>query len=106
MNNFTGLNDDPTGKLDLDSISLEKQYATLTDREKLLVFCKLHGYSMIPPSIERMYTDPYFLGGEAFFNGGSNLFDFWKGSLGKIYPNEVLTQKPFLILSGAIGISF
>ena len=104
MNNFTGIKNDPTEKLDLDSISLEQQYNSLTDREKLLVFCKLNGYSMIPPSIETMYTDPYFLGGESFFNGGQNLFDFWKGALNKIYPNEVLTQKPFLILSGAIGI--
>ena len=104
MSNFTDIGDDPTLGIDLNSISLEQQYSSLTDHEKLLVFCKLNGYSMIPPSIERMYTDPYFLGGEKFFNGGSNLFDFWKGSLKTIFPNEVLTQKPFLILSGAIGI--
>lgn len=96
--------DDPTKELDLGSISLEKQYTTLTDREKLLVFCKVNGYSRIPPTIERMYTDPYYLGGPKFFDGGSNLFQFWKDSLPKIFPNEVFTSKPFLVLSGAIGI--
>lgn len=104
MINFTDIKDDPTGILDLDHISLEQQYTSLTEQEKLLVFCKLHGYSMVPPSIERMYSDPYYLGGEKFFNEGKNLFDFWKGALKEIFPSEVLTKKPFLILSGAIGI--
>lgn len=104
MENFMSIGDDPTKDIDLGSIPLESQYTTLSEHEKLLVFCKVNGYTKIPPSIERMYTDPYYLGGEKFFNGGSNLFPFWKNALTKIYPNEVLTKKPFLILSGAIGI--
>lgn len=98
--------EDPTRDIsrELDSVSLEKQYTQLTEREKLLIFCKLKGYSMIPPSIERMYSDEFYLGGEEFFNGGRTLFDYWKKALPKIYPSEVLTAKPYLILSGAIGI--
>ena len=104
MENFMNIGDDPTKDINFGSIPLESQYTTLSEHEKLLVFCKVNGYTKIPPSIERMYTDPYYLGGEKFFNGGSNLFPFWKNALTKIYPNEVLTKKPFLILSGAIGI--
>jgi hypothetical protein len=102
--NFTQINDDPTKDLDLSGVSLENQYSSLTEHEKILVFCKLNGYSKVPPSIERLYSDPYMLGGEKYFNGGSSLFDYWKGALHKIFPNEVLTAKPFLILGGAVGI--
>ena len=89
---------------DLNNISLEKQYSQLTDKEKVLVFCKINGYNRVPPSIERLYSDEYYLGGDKFFDHGNNLFTFWKGALNKIFPNEVLTAKPFLVLSGAIGI--
>jgi hypothetical protein len=95
---------DPTKLLDLNSISIEQQYAKLTDEEKLLVFCRINGYDRIPPSIERMYQDSYYLGGEDFFDGGTSLYQFWKDSLPKIFPSAVLTAKPYLILSGAIGI--
>lgn len=89
---------------DLDLVSLEQQYARLTEEEKLLVFCRLNGYDRVPPSIERIYQDTYYLGSPDFFDGGSNLYDYWKQALPKIFPSPVLTAKPFLILSGAIGI--
>ena len=95
---------DPTKKLNLTDISLEQQYAKLTDEEKIMVFCRLNGYDRVPPSIERLYQDSYYLGGEDFFDSGTNLYEFWKDSMPVIFPNPVLTAKPFLILSGAIGI--
>lgn len=96
--------EDPTKLIDLDSVSLIEQYTKLTEEEKLLVFCKINGYNRIPPSIERLYQDDYYLGGEDFFDGGTTLYQYWKDSLPKIFPSPVLTAKPFLILSGAIGI--
>lgn len=42
-NNFTRINNDPTTELDLSGVSLEKQYSSLTEHEKLLVFAKLNG---------------------------------------------------------------
>jgi hypothetical protein len=42
------------------------------------------------------------LGGEKYFNGGKGLFNFWKGALKEIFPNEVFTSKPYLVLGGAI----
>lgn len=102
---FIGHSDDPLlSGVDIENAEIAKQYAKLTEREKLLVFCKIHGYSMIPPSIERLYSDEFFLGGEEFFDGGRLLFDFWKSALPKIYPNEVTTAKPYILASGAIGI--
>lgn len=95
---------DPTAYVDLTSVSLEQQYSKLTEQEKLLIFCKINGYNRIPPSIQRLYSDEYYLGGSAFFDGGDNIYQFWKDSLPMIFPNEVTTAKPFLILSGAIGI--
>ena len=41
--NFTRINDDPTIDLDLSGVSLKDQYFSLTEHEKLLVFCKLNG---------------------------------------------------------------
>lgn len=107
-NNFINHGDDPTLPLDLSSVTLQQQYEKLSERDKALVFCKLNGYSFIPPSIERMYGDEYYLGNDHFFgNNGSVIFDFWKReALPKIFggPEGVLTKKPYLILSGAIGI--
>jgi hypothetical protein len=94
---------DPTSLIDFSGVSIEEQYAKLTDEEKLLIFCKINGYNKIPPSIEQLYSDEYFLGGTEFFDKGNNLFDYWKKSLPIIYPSSVLTAKPFLVLSGAIG---
>ena len=96
---------DPTGILDLSSVSLETQYAKLTDQEKLLVFCKIHGYSRIPPTIKQLYEDPYYLGGPEFFDRGTNLYQFWRNNLPMIFPSAVTTAKPFLVLSGAIKTS-
>lgn len=97
---------DPTKNIekDLATIDLKDQFTNLTEHEKLLVFCKIHGYNRVPPSIQRLYSDDYYLGGEKFFDHGNNLFQFWKDSLPTIFPNEVFTAKPFLVLSGAIGI--
>lgn len=95
---------DPTTPLDLGSVTLQTQYTKLTKQEKLLVFCKINGYNRIPPTIEQLYSDPYYLGGARFFDGGSNLFDYWKKALPKIFPSQVTTAFPYLILSGAIGI--
>lgn len=90
---------------ELSSVSLEEQYAKLTEKEKLLIWCKLHGFNRIPPSIEQMYSDEYYLGGERFFDHGTNLFQYWKDNLPKIFPNAVTNAKPFLVFGGAIKIS-
>lgn len=103
INNFIN-HEDPTTPLDLSSVSIEQQYAKLTPQEKLLVFCRLNGYSRIPPTIERLYSDEYYLGSSKFFDHGDNIYQFWKDNLPMIFPNEVKTAKPFLCLSGAIGI--
>ena len=99
--------DDPTLPLDLSGVSIEEQYEKLTEREKALVFCKINGYSFLPPSVERMYSDDYYLGNDHFWGqGGTNLFEFWRTeALPKIFggPEGILTKKPYLILSGAIN---
>lgn len=96
--------EDPTKALDLSAVSLSEQYTKLTSDEKVLVFLKLKGFTHRPPTIERLYSDEYYLGGEDFFDGGRVIFDFWKEGLKKIVPSEVTTKYPLLCLSGAIGI--
>lgn len=93
---------DPTKPL--ENIDLRTQYSKLTEEEKLKVFCKLKGYTHLPPTIERLYSDSYYLGGAQFFDQGNSIFEFWKDTLKKIFPSPVLTKYPFLVLSGAIGI--
>ena len=97
---------DPTKPLDLDGVSLESQYSKLTEQEKLMVFCKIKGFSHIPPSIERLYSDEFYLGSPFFFNHGDSIFQYWKEKLRDIVPSPVLNKYPYLVLSGAIGIEF
>jgi hypothetical protein len=103
---FIDHSDDPFNSIqDIEEASLEQQYSKLDDHSKLIIACKAIGYRMCPPSIERFYSDEYYLGNEYFFNGGSSIFPYWKEKLNLIYPSPVLTAKPFQILSGAIGQS-
>lgn len=101
-NSFINQND-PTGLLDLSSVNLRTQYTQLTDREKMLVFCKINGYIRIPPTIEQLYTDSYYLGGEDFFDGGNNIYDYWKDKLSEVFINPFICKFPFIILQPAIG---
>ena len=102
--NFYNIGDDPYKSMSkIKEASLERQYSTLSKDEKDLIFLKLNGYTIKPPTIEQLYSDPYYLGGPEFFEGGTRIFDFWKDALNKIFPGY-LTKYPFLCLSGAIGI--
>lgn len=98
--NFINL---PGDSYNPSQVSLEQQYTQLTPEEKEAVFLKLNGYGCRPPTIEQMYTDPYYMGGPQFYDGGNNIFPFWKEALKKIFPGH-LTRYPYLCLSGAIGI--
>lgn len=98
--NFLNL---PGDSYNPSKVSLETQYTTLTDEEKEAVFLKVSGYGCRPPTVEQMYTDPYYMGSSQFYDGGANVFPFWKDALGKIFPGH-LTRFPYLCLSGAIGI--
>ena len=97
---------DPEASMkDIENTSLGKQYSTLTDYEKKLVFAKIKGYRMIPCPVLQFISDEYYLGGEKFFNHGQSVFDFWKDTLdNEIFQGEFFTKKPYVILSGAIGI--
>ena len=102
-NRFIGVTDDPFKSIQkIDEASLASQYSKLTDEEKELVFLKLHGFKMKPPDIERLYTDPYYLGGPEYFDGGSRVFEYWKKNLKEIFPGQ-LTAKDQICLSGSIG---
>ena len=97
-NNFINQSD-PTAPLNFDNIDIREQYSKLTESERLLVAMKLMGYSHKPPAINQLLEDEYYLGGEKFFNHGTAVFDFWKDALNIIYPNEITTAKPFLVLT-------
>nr|DAV87218.1 MAG TPA: terminase [Caudoviricetes sp.] len=105
-NPFVGIGDDPYN-LDSGPIlkpeELRARYNSLSDEAKEASFLRLVGYVVRPPTVQQLYTDPYYLGGPDFFDSGTRIFDFWKDSLGTIYPGH-LTRYPFLCLSGAIGI--
>lgn len=105
MNNFIN-HQDPTRSIekDLEGVDLRSQYSSLTEDEKIMIFLKLKGFTHRPPTIERLYSDDYYLGGIEFFDHGNVIFPFWKEGLKMIFPNEVTTSKPLLCLSGAIGI--
>lgn len=89
---------------DLKNIDIRKQYSRLTDDEKILIFMKLKGFTHRPPTMERLYSDEYYLGSDHFFNRGNSVFKYWKDMFKEVIPNEVTTKKPLLVLSGALGI--
>ena len=103
VNNFM-FHEDPARNIekDLEQVDLRQQYTSLTKDEKIMVFLKINGFSHRPPTIERLYQDEYYLGGQEFFDHGDIIFPFWKDGLNNIFPNEVTTSKPLLCLSGAI----
>lgn len=103
-NNFIN-HEDPTRSFepDLKNIDLKEQYSKLTENEKLMIFLKINGYTHCPPTVERLYSDEYYLGGEKFFSHGDLIFPYWKETLGEISPSPVLTRYPLLALGGAIN---
>ena len=81
MDNFKFIDQfDPSKDLteELKGISLQTQYTSLTEREKKLIFLKVHGYNRLPPTIETLYSDDYYLGSADFFDGGNSIYKFWK----------------------------
>lgn len=97
------IGDDPYKSMSLiKEATIQSQYEKLTQEEKNLIFLKINGYNVKPPTVEQLYSDPYYLGGVDFFDGGTRIFDFWKDALGKIYPGYQ-TRFAFLCLSGSIG---
>ena len=96
---------DPEASMrEIENVSLETQYSKLTETECELVAMKALGYVRRNPTIEEFYSDDFYLGNEYFFNGGSSVFNYWKKVLNEIYPSNILTAKPYQILSGAIGL--
>ncbi|MBP3732527.1 MAG: hypothetical protein J6I84_04700 [Bacilli bacterium] len=110
MNNLDFIDHSPkfdplASEREIDNASLEKQYASLSEEEKNLVYAKLNGYRYIPPTIRQMWEDTYFLGGEAFYNKGIALFDYWKKVLeDDIFSGPFFIKKNYIVASGAIGI--
>ena len=100
INKFTD-HKDPTKKLDLDSISLEQQYAKLTEEEKLLVAGKTLNFSTLPVTIDQFVEDEFFLA--SLTDSGNAIFPFWREHMREIFPNQIFTRYPFLSLGGSIG---
>jgi hypothetical protein len=97
--------DPAASEKEIENASLEAQYEKLTDYEKDLVFAKINGYRFLPITCDQMVDDEFYLGGEKFFDHGTKLFDFWRKTLNEeIYQGRFFTKKPYIILSGAIGI--
>lgn len=108
--NNINIGDDPFRDLHLNDVYdiTEQEYNKLTDRDKVMVFCKINGYQFIPPTPERMISDEYYMGNEHFYGkGGSTVFPFWRDvAIPTIFGDgefaSVMTKTPFLVLSGAI----
>ena len=46
---------DPTSLLDLSNVEISNQYSKLTEREKLLVLCKINGITIIRATRKKLY---------------------------------------------------
>lgn len=94
---------DPTNSFDLGSVDLNKQFAKLTDREKLMVEARCLGMNHVPVSIIQFLEDPYYLGDPKITNNGLQVFSFWKDKMTEVFPTPVITKYPYLNWGGAIG---
>jgi hypothetical protein len=92
----------PDEKINLESINLESEYSKLTEDEKILIFCKLHGLNHVPPGIEQFLCDDYYLG--QITSGGTGIYDYWHKELAEMFPSPVVNKYPYISLGGAIGI--
>ena len=95
---------DPTKKIDYSSVTMEEQFAKLTEEEKLILGCKSLGMSVVPVSIDQFVSDSYYLGHELLTNEGKGVFDFWKDKFRDIFPTPIFTRYPYLSFGGALGI--
>ena len=93
--------EDPTQKLDLGSVSIEKQYSKLSEDDKVMVICKILGMDHRPVKIQKFIFDDYFLGN--ITGSGKSIFPFWLDKFDEMFPNEVSTKTPYVSFSGAIG---
>lgn len=94
---------DPTTPINLNNITLEQQFAKLTDREQIMVTCKLLGMNHIPVDMKTFLFDEYFLGCDSITNHGKGVFKYWLDKFDQIFPNEVMTKTPYISFSGAVG---
>lgn len=103
-NNFIN-HHDPTRDIskDLDEVTLEKQYAKLTDTEKDYLMCKFLGMNRKPVDIMTFISDDYFLGVEGITNHGRAVFDYWKKNLVKMFPNPFINRYCYYSYGGSIG---
>lgn len=102
MQNFTDIKNDPTNNNELNNFDISKKYSTLTDREKLLIYCKINGFNHIPVDIETFIKDDYYLG--LVTSGGQGIYKYWHGMLQELFPNPVINRYPYISFGGAIGI--
>lgn len=65
---------------------------------QLKVAAKLLGYKKPPPDIMEFVEDEYYLGTVA-----KNLYPFWKEQLQDIFPTNIHTRYPILVITGSIG---
>lgn len=94
---------DPTAPLDLSGVSISQQYSKLSEKDKLLVGCKLLGMNHVPVPIKTFLFDDYFLGSEEITNHGKSIFPFWIDKLETIFPNPIQTKYPYLSFTGCVG---
>lgn len=106
-NNFNQFIDhqDPTKDIskNLDEVTLEQQYAKLTDAEKDYLMCKFLGMNKKPVDITTFLTDDYFLGSDSITNHGNSVYDFWKDNLKKLFPNSFTNKYCYFSFGGAIN---
>ncbi len=101
-NNFID-HKDPTKPINLEEVSLEKQYSTLTDREKYLAAAKCLGMNHLPVDIRTFLFDDYFLGVDTITNHGKAVFPYWLDKFDQMFPNPIINRFPYISFGGCIG---
>lgn len=91
---------DPTKKLDLSSLTLEDQFAKLTDEEKLIIGAYALGMDHVSVSIDQFLEDEFYLG--LITNKGNAVFNFWRDKLREIFPTPIMTRYPYLSFGGKL----
>jgi len=78
---------------------IEKILSNLTPSQELLLLSKIIGFKKIPPTVDQILDDEYYLGKVI----GKNIYPIWRERLKEIYPDPIRTSCLFVIAKGAIG---
>jgi hypothetical protein len=82
--------------LKIDSSIIIPDVGDMSELQKIKLAASIIGYRELPPTIDEFLENEYYCG-----KFTDSLYPYWKDLMHKIFPNQIETRYPFLVLTGA-----